>query len=202
LRPAKLLQPDVDFVQLEEIRVDDEKLLVVVTSIQTAASCPNCGQPAYRERGQYSRQPSDLCCMGRKLRLQIDVRRFFCDNPDCERRTLAGRLPSVVKAFGRRTERLAELQRQLGLVLSGEAGSRYAQQQGVLVNADTLLRVVRRNEQPTVPTPRVLGIYDWACRKRQRNGTILVDLEWRRVVEILPDRPSCAVCRGFRLPGC
>ena len=190
---AKFLLPDVDFLQLDGISVDEEHVVVAVTSVQGTACCPACGQPARREHSRYRRQPSDLPCVGRKLRLQINVRRFFCDNPDCERRTFAERLPGVVKAFARRTERLAELQRQIGLALGGEAGSRHAQQLSVPVSPDTLLRLVSRDQEPTAPTPRVLGIDDWAWRKRQRYGTILVDLERRCVVDILPDRSADTV---------
>jgi transposase len=190
---AKLLLPDVDFLQLDGISVDEEEVLVVVTSVQDAACCPTCGRPAGREHSRYIRQPSDLPCVGRKLHLQINVRRFFCDNPDCERRTFAERLPGVVKAFARRTERLAELQRQIGLALGGEAGSRHAEQLSVPASPDTLLRLVNRYQEPTAATPRVLGIDDWAWRKRQRYGTILVDLERRCVVEILPDRSADTV---------
>jgi transposase len=190
---AKLLLPDVDFLQLDEISFDADRVLVTVSSVQDAAYCPTCGQPGRREHSRYSRQPSDLPCVGRKLRLQIIVRRFFCDNPDCQRRTFAERFPGVVQAFARRTERLAELQRQIGLVLGGEAGSRHADQLSVPISPDTLLRLVSRNQAPTAPTPRVLGIDDWAWRKRQRYGTILVDLERRCVVEILPDRSADTV---------
>ena len=38
--------------------------------------------------------------------------------------------------------------------------------------------------------PRVLGLDDWAWSKGQRYGTILVDMETRRVVDLLPDRSA------------
>lgn len=190
---AKLLLPDVDFLQLDEVSVDEEHVTIAVTSIQSAVCCPACGQPAHREHSRYSRQPSDLPCVGRRLRLQINVRRFFCDNPDCKRRTFAEQFPGVVKAFARRTERLADLQRQIGLALGGEAGARQAERLSVPVSPDTVLRLISRSPEPTMTTPRVLGIDDWAWRKRQRYGTILVDLEQRCVVEILPDRSADTV---------
>ena len=50
---------------------------------------------------------------------------------------------------------------------------------------NTLLRVVRQLPAPSLPTPRVLGVDDFALRKRQTYGTILVDLERRQPVALL-----------------
>jgi len=53
-----------------------------------------------------------------------------------------------------------------------------------------------------VPSPRVLGIDDWAWRRGRRFGTILVDLERHRVVDLLPDRSAEAVADWLaRHPG-
>ena len=49
---------------------------------------------------------------------------------------------------------------------------------------------MRQAKAGALPAPRVLGVNDWAWRKGQRYGTILVDLERRRVVDLLPDRQA------------
>jgi len=118
------------------------------------------------------------------------LRSLSCDNPACQQRTFVERLPGVVSSFARRTERLAEAQRQIGLALGGEAGARSAMRQAMPVSADTLLRLVNHSKLSTPATPKVLGVDDWAWKKGQTYGTILVDLEQRCVVDPLADRSA------------
>jgi transposase len=58
------------------------------------------------------------------------------------------------------------------------------------VSSDSLLRLVHNSPEPEVKTPRVLGADDWAKRKGHSYGTILVDLEIHKPVDLLPDRTA------------
>jgi transposase len=55
------------------------------------------------------------------------------------------------------------------------------------VSAATILRLVRRTRLPERATPTLLGVDEWAYRKRLDFKTILVDLSTRRPLELLPD---------------
>jgi transposase len=81
--------------------------------------------------------------------------------------------------------------------LGGQAGARLAGQAGMPVSGATLLRLLARDEPPR-RAPRVLGVDDWAWRRGQRFGTILVDLEARRPVDLLPDRTSAGLAQWLR----
>jgi transposase len=82
--------------------------------------------------------------------------------------------------------------------LGGEAGSRLAAQLQMPTSADTLLRLIRSWCPPKPPTPKKVGVDDWALRKRINYGTIVVDLETRQPIELLEDRTS-AVLKGWLL---
>ncbi len=155
--------------------------------------CPDCGRASRAVHSRYLRRPADLPSLGRKVRVGLRVRRFYCRNAACKRRTFAERLPDLVKPHARRTYRLAEAQGRVGVALGGEAGARLLHRLAMPASADTVLRLIRRLPLPEQDAPRIVGVDDWAMRKGRTYGTIVVDLERRCVVELLPDRTAVTV---------
>jgi transposase len=114
-------------LRLDEVAIDDEVVILTVTAVQAQAFCPICGQASSRVHSSYERKPSDLALVGHRMWLRLNVRRFFCSNLACERKTFAERLPGILKPFARRTNRLTETLCGMGQALGGEAGSRAEQ---------------------------------------------------------------------------
>jgi hypothetical protein len=81
----------------------------------------------------------------------------------------------------------------LGLALGGRPAASFAKRLMLPVSNDTLLRVVRRRMAPRADSLTVVGVDDWAFRRNRRYGTIVCDLERRRIVTLLPDREIATV---------
>lgn len=187
---SELFLPEGAGLVVEKIEIAEKKVVLKVGCMATTATCPSCGHESNRVNSHYHRKPADLPCVGYGVQLQMRVRRFFCDNSGCGHRTFAERFPAVVAPYARRTERLAVQQQQVAFEVGGEVGARLLNILGMPVSPDTLIRMVRRAPEPAVAAPRVLGVDDWAKKKGQSYGTILVDLEEHQVIDLLPERSA------------
>jgi transposase len=101
--------------------------------------------------------------------------------------------PAVVAPWARRTLRLAQHLSALGIALGGQAGARLAARFQWRTSSDTLLRLVQVAPVPDAPAPHIIGVDEWAWRRGQRYGTILVNLEDHRVLDLLPERSAESV---------
>lgn len=198
------MRADQDLVpkglKAESLSIHRGRVDIRVAPTGPSSACPVCGRPSRRVHSRYVRKLADLPWHGTPVVLRARVRRFFCDEPACERRIFCERLPDVV-ARARKTGRMEAALLRLAFELGGRAGSRLASELGLLVSRDSLLRRLRRSPTPAVGAVRVLGVDDWAARKGERYGTILVDLERRRVVDLLPDRSAEALSAWLEAHG-
>jgi transposase len=183
-----LLLPDN--IAVEAVCPTKTHLRVQVGCTLKSAACPLCQQSSERIHGSYGRTVADVPCGGRRVTLALTVRKFVCRTPDCPRKIFTERLPALVQSYARMTNRLSETLQTLGFATCGEVGERLVPKLGMQVSGPTLLRCMRTRSCPAPSSVRILGIDDWSWKKGVTYGTILVDLELRKPIELLPDRTA------------
>jgi len=184
-------------LDLESFSIETGRVSISVSSGTRRSVCPLCGRASSRVHSRYTRTVSDLPWHGISVELEVRARRFFCDEPSCERKIFCERLPEVA-ARARKTVRLGEALLAIALELGGRAGARLALELGIVAARDTLLRRIKAAPLPEVGKVRVLGVDDFAFKKGSTYGTILVNLERHEVVDLLPERSQESLVAWFR----
>lgn len=185
-----LLLPLPQGMLMKQLQAADEHLVITVIATHPTSCCPLCSEASSAMHSHYQRTLRDVPCGGRQVQLYMTVRRFYCRNALCERKVFTERLPAFVEPWARMTIRLCEQLTSIGLATCGKGGVRLAARLGMQTTRNTILR--RIMELPDVSPGSVLylGIDDFSFRRGCRFGTILVNLESRRVVDLLPDREA------------
>jgi transposase len=180
---------------------DPGSISFAIQPMQPDATCPTCSTVSQAIHSRSRRCVADLPSLGREVYLTLWVRRFYCCNAACPRRTFAEACPDLLAPRARRTRRLATAQGQVGVACGGEAGALLLHQLSMPASADTVRRLVRALPLPDAETPRVVGVDDLALKKNQTYGTILIDLETRHVADLLPDRTAPTLAAWLQARG-
>lgn len=183
-----VLFPEID-VRLDRVVFTAEALVVSAVACGPAPQCPECRARGRRVHSSYERGLAERPLTGQTLQVRLRVRRFFCDRSSCKRKTFVEQVNGLSERYRRSSLGTTQWLRAVAVELGGRAGERLCHQLHLAAGRSKLLELL---EAPAVPerAPRVLGVDEFAFRKGCTYGTVLVDVEAGRVVDVLADRTS------------
>lgn len=177
---------------------ENGSIVIAAHACAPMAICPSCSQPSKRMHSRYTRRIADLPIQGKPVQLNVDVGRFHCRTPSCSQRIFTERLPQTLLPHARETQRRAATVEALAFALGGKPTQRVAQAIGLPIDDASVIRRLRRARVNTPSSVTVVGIDDFAFKKGNRYGSILVDLQERRPLDLLPDRLANTVAAWMR----
>ncbi len=163
-------------------------IIVSLHAISSTAACPQCGTAGSRVHSRYQRTIADVAFGRRCLVLKLLVRKWICPEASCSQRVFAERFPELVQRYARMTDRLIEALQSVGVTTNGADAAQILSSLGMPTTAKTIIRRVLQLSLPKESLVRIAGIDEWAWKKGSHYGTILVDLQHRRIAALLSER--------------
>lgn len=177
-------------LSLIDIKQQEDTIIIQMKSISTSCTCPKCNCVTTKYHGTYKRKVQDLPILGKSVQLEICAHEYECVNNDCEVTTLAETFNGFLNTYSRLTERCADFICTLALETSCEGCARICRTLGIKISGDTVIRLLLKRYE-MLPEPEVgdvIGVDDFAYKKRHTYGTIIVNEKTHEPLTLLDGR--------------
>lgn len=173
--------------------VHDTTIRLFAKRTGSRAKCPSCMKSSSTVRSCYVRTLADLPLAVNAVQIRLEVRRFSCNNPACKKHIFSERFNGLTEPYSRRTIRVSEYLRKFLIEVSSNKGAYFSRVMNIPVSSNTCLRIVKSMTMPESDKLLCIGIDDWAKRKGMNYGTIIVNAETGRPIDLLDSRDSSDV---------
>lgn len=113
--------PQLSDVLVISVEVSDAVVIRARTRSGEPAGCTGCGQLSACSHSRSVRSLADVTLADRPLRIDLSVRRLYCENATCPKATFAEQVPGLTVRYQRRTPPLQRLVEDVGVVLAAGA---------------------------------------------------------------------------------
>ena len=136
----KLLDENLKYISHE---IAGKTIIIRVKSRRRKTRCPYCGEEAVRIHSQNKRRFQDLPIQGNKVVIELERRKFFCGNSECEYKTFAEAF-DFYEPMSRKTKRLYEEILQVSLTQSSVSASKYLRRSVADVGKSTICDMLKK----------------------------------------------------------
>ncbi|MEI7422241.1 MAG: ISL3 family transposase [Prolixibacteraceae bacterium] len=175
--------------RINDIKHNNGKITIFASVKSIRSQCPLCGHSSSSVHDHYHRKIADLPVYQNTTLLFLKTRKFKCRNYSCPRKVFSEQT-SHLKRYSRRTYRVSQLLDSLSIELTGKLGSQLSKLLYLPVSCSTVTRIALSQVLPAIKQPVILGVDDWAFRKGVNYGTVLIDMESSRPIDLLSSRDS------------
>lgn len=166
----------------------NKKITLKIKSVTNKQKCPKCGCESSHYHSTYTRNIIDLPILGKSVLLGVTAYKYNCENPECRQKVFCEELGGFTGRYRRMTSRCEDLVTAIALNTSCETASIICKYMGISISGDTIIRLLLKRAKNNQSCGEIIGVDDWAYKKREKYGTIVCDIETRKPVAILDGR--------------
>lgn len=192
--------PEKDLM-ITDIDQQSDKIIIQMKSTSSSCKCPKCNRITQKYHGTYTRKVQDLPILGKNVQLEICSHEYACLNDECEVISIAETFDGFLNNYSRITERCVDFICTLALETSCEGCARVCRTLGIKTSGDTVIRLLLKRYE-SLPQPEVsdvIGVDDFAYKKRHTYGTIIVNEKTHEPITLLNGRNGDTLRNGLRI---